>query len=81
MCVRASGARGKYVPDRTNAAARLLGFFHSWATFLGSLTRGGSSVELERVLYHSTRRAVPERSWVQSLVTENVSASMELFLL
>jgi hypothetical protein len=23
---------------------------------------------VERVLYHSTRRAVPERSWVQSLL-------------
>jgi hypothetical protein len=32
-----------------------------------SLT-GGVAQLVERVLYHSTRRAVPERSWVQSLL-------------
>jgi hypothetical protein len=29
---------------------------------------GGVAQLVERVLYHSTRRAVPERSWVQSLL-------------
>jgi hypothetical protein len=29
---------------------------------------GGVPQWVERVLYHSTRRAVPERSWVQSLL-------------
>jgi hypothetical protein len=29
---------------------------------------GGVARLVERVLYHSTRRAVPERSWVQSLL-------------
>jgi hypothetical protein len=29
---------------------------------------GGVAQWVERVLYHSTRRAVPERSWVQSLL-------------
>jgi hypothetical protein len=29
---------------------------------------GGIAQWVERVLYHSTRRAVPERSWVQSLL-------------
>jgi hypothetical protein len=29
---------------------------------------GGIAQLVERVLYHSTRRAVPERSWVQSLL-------------
>jgi hypothetical protein len=30
--------------------------------------REGVAQLVERVLYHSTRRAVPERSWVQSLL-------------
>jgi hypothetical protein len=29
---------------------------------------GGVAQLVERVLYHSTRRAVPERSWVQPLL-------------
>jgi hypothetical protein len=29
---------------------------------------GGVAQLVERVLYHSTRRAVPKRSWVQSLL-------------
>jgi hypothetical protein len=29
---------------------------------------GGAAQLVERVLYHSTRRAVPERLWVQSLL-------------
>jgi hypothetical protein len=29
---------------------------------------GGVAQLVERVLYHSTRRVVPERSWVQSLL-------------
>jgi hypothetical protein len=29
---------------------------------------GGVAQLVERVLYHSTRRGVPERSWVQSLL-------------
>jgi hypothetical protein len=29
---------------------------------------GGVAQWVERVLYHSTRRAVPKRSWVQSLL-------------
>jgi hypothetical protein len=35
---------------------------------MGSPSPGGVAQLVERVLYHSTRRAVPERSWVQSLL-------------
>jgi hypothetical protein len=38
------------------------------ATDHGIPHRGGVAQWVERVLYHSTRRAVPERSWVQSLL-------------
>jgi hypothetical protein len=34
----------------------------------GNPSPGGVAQLVERVLYHSTRRAVPERSWVQSLL-------------
>jgi hypothetical protein len=35
---------------------------------VGHPSPGGVAQLVERVLYHSTRRAVPERSWVQSLL-------------
>jgi hypothetical protein len=35
---------------------------------LGTPSPGGVAQLVERVLNHSTRRAVPERSWVQSLL-------------
>jgi hypothetical protein len=41
-----------------------------WGTLelSGGIKRVGVAQLVERVLYHSTRRAVPERSWVQSLL-------------
>jgi hypothetical protein len=41
---------------------------------------GGVAQLIERVLYHSTRRAVPERSWVQSLLpSTEVELGMSTF--
>jgi hypothetical protein len=41
---------------------------------------GGVAQSVERVLYHSTRRAVPERSWVQSpLPTTEVEPGFSTF--
>jgi hypothetical protein len=41
---------------------------------------GGVAQLVERVLYHSTRRAVPERSWVQSLLpTTEVEPGLSAF--
>jgi hypothetical protein len=41
---------------------------------------GGVAQLVERVLYHSTRRAVPDRSWVQSLLpTTEVEPGISTF--
>jgi hypothetical protein len=40
----------------------------AYCSDLGYPSPGGVAQLVERVLYHSTRRAVPERSWVQSLL-------------
>jgi hypothetical protein len=48
----------------------MVGFRCFAAAFLAEFkpSPGGVAQLVERVLYHSTRRAVPERSWVQSLL-------------
>jgi hypothetical protein len=40
----------------------------AFITYCACPSPGGVAQLVERVLYHSTRRAVPERSWVQSLL-------------
>jgi hypothetical protein len=39
--------------------------FHRTATYFHKFSPGGVAELVERVLYYSTHRAVPERSWVQ----------------